>query len=201
MEAIISILNGVFIKTVDDMEDRNIGFLMEYKQYIYAVCTAVFTLFLYNDVNIALFILLIFAPISYFVGSIDKPIWKALFPVTVLVLLLKMNTIQYNGMFDILEKFIIVIIASAYIFIVAVVFPEEKSNKKTVFRFSQFVMFLFLSFMIPPFLSNKGTIQSLFLSNFGYFFTSVLFDTVLKQDGEEDGDGAEKKDAGLNKLE
>lgn len=197
MEAIISILNGVLIKTVDDMEDRNIGFLMEYKQYIYAACTAVFTLFLYNDVNIALFILLIFAPISYFVGSIDKPIWKTLFPVTVFVLLLKMNTIQYVGLFDILEKFIFVILASVYIFIIAVAFPEEKSNKKTVFRFSQFVMFLFLSFMIPPFLSNKATIQSLFLSNFGYFFTSVLFDTVLKQDGN----GDEKKDAGLNKLE
>lgn len=202
MEYIIAVLNGIAIKTVDDMEDKNISFLIEYRQYIYAICTAIFTLFLYNDVNLGLFAVLIFAPISYFMGTVDRVIWKALLPVAVLVLLLKINTIHYIGLFDIIEKFIVIILASLYMVIQAVVFPEERSSNKTVFRFSQFLMFLFLTFMIGPFLSNQKTIQALCLFNCGYFFTSVVFDTMImdRDDVVVDNKTTEDIDKSLNKC-
>jgi hypothetical protein len=196
MENVISVLNGIFIKTVDEMDDTpNLSFLTKYKQHIYALCTMLFSLWLYNDEYISLLIIIFIAPLCFFIDQIDTDFWRALFPVAIIIFLFKINSLKYNGLWDIIEKCMLFIAGCIYIYLESIMFPEENSTKKNVFRISQIIMFLLLALFVAPLLQSKKSVQSVFYTIIGYFSTSVAVKTFAAQEEVAHEESAQEESA------
>ena len=132
MDICISFATGVITKLYDDITDNH----KQYKHIELVKILLVFflTLFLLLDPHVSLFYVTTMVPSTLLVGQLDHSFWQYLVCVPILTTLLTFHKLQYVGVFDILQRIVLMVGSFLFILLEAFLFPEETSTEKTIFR-------------------------------------------------------------------
>ena len=175
---IIAACAGGLMKVVDEIDDVNILNLQEYKEYFQTLCTVFISLWLYNDVYMSIYSILCMIPACYLIDQIDSNFWKTLIPIPFITFLLKINTLEWLGFSDLIQRILMIIVYISMIFIEHTLFPEETSIAKILSR----VFFIICCIAIIYFtsdLSSASSIKSLFIFFGSYMAVSVVSKVFL----------------------
>ena len=175
---IIAACAGALMKIVDEIEDINMLNLQEFKEYFQTLCTVFIGLWLYNDVYMSIYAILCMIPASYIVDQIDNVYWKTLIPIPFITFLLKMNTLEWLGVGDLIQRLLIIIVYISVVFIEHKLFPEETSVAKITSRVFSIIGYLAIIYFTSG-LSSASSIQSLFIFFASYMAISVVSKVFL----------------------
>jgi hypothetical protein len=188
---IIALFAGIFVKIVDEIDDVNFLNLKEYKEYFYSICTLFSSLFLYNDIFIAVCCIFLVIP-GYFLKELDTVYWKTMIPLPFITFLLTMNTLQYINIHDIVQQFFFIFSFIILCILEGIVFPEENSNTKIIMRICMIVYIILLNYSVYLLSSVEGYITYThssisflhYISMFGigYLIVSIISKTLFTQD-------------------
>lgn len=169
---------GAFMKIVDEIEDVNLLNLKEYIPYFYSLCTLFITLWLYNDIYSSIFCILCLIPACFFVNEIDTVYWKTLIPIPFITFLFKMNTLEWLGVNDLIQRIVFILSWIIVIYLESKVTPEETSDLKIFMRLGIILLLLTLIYFTNDF-SSAEFIKSCSLFVIGYCVASVISKSLL----------------------
>jgi hypothetical protein len=178
MEA-TALLAGVFFKGADDLLDTHHPLLVKYSEHIKTLCIVFTTLFFFLNPEHSIFFLLII-PVCFFVKQIDTDFWKSMIPIPLITLALTYHTIEYKGLTDSLEKILSVLSVSLVIILEDKAFPEESSQKKSIFRATVVVLGILALYATRFFKSPDFYRAGIYVFYIGYYATSVLLMNTLE---------------------
>jgi hypothetical protein len=172
METILSLLAGSVIKLYDDLTDTH----KSYKHIELVKILVVFflTMFLLLDPHLSLFFVTTMVPSTLLVGQLDHSFWQYLVCVPVLTTLFTFHKLEYLGLFDLIQRFILMVGSFLIILLEALLFPEESSTEKTIVRLAILPVLLALIWMTRS-LSSGRFVMYMSLFTFGYFATNLIY--------------------------
>ena len=175
---VIPFCAGAFMKIVDEIEDVNLLNLKEYIPYFYSLCTLFITLWLYNDIYSSIFCIICLIPACFFVNEIDTVFWKTLIPIPFITFLFKMNTLEWLGVNDLIQRIVFILAWVIGIYLETKVTPEETSDRKIFMRLG-----IILLLLIPIYFTNDFSsvvfIKTICVSVIGYCAVSVISKSLL----------------------
>ena len=132
-------------------------------------------------IYISLLFIIAVIPFCFNVKQIDTDYWWTLLPIPFLTFLFKINTLEYIGVHDIIQKIVFLISTILFITGESLLFPEETSTSKIIARGSLIIGFIFIIY-ITLLWSSSMFFKSIGLFVIGYCTTSILFKTVFAQE-------------------
>jgi len=179
MEA-TALLAGVFFKGADDLLDTHHPVLVKYSEYIKTLCIVFMTLFFFLNPEHSIFFLVLIIPVCFFVKQIDTDFWKSMIPIPLITLALTYQSIEYKGLTDSLEKCLALLLVSLVIVLEDNAFPEESSQKKSIFRATMVFLGILALYATPYFKSPDFYRAGIYVYPIGYCATSVLLMNTLE---------------------
>jgi hypothetical protein len=179
-------LTGGLIKLYDDIKDNDMisdeDEVNNPKMTILKIIIIVlFSIMSMLDSNFLFVSVFVAFPLSIYSGGMDTDFWYLLFYISCIALLLNIDKIMQN----IPDKLVLLIITGSLIMIETKLFPEEKSDRKTNFRYI-FTVLGILSIYV--FKDSSYNFISLFMTFWvGYGLSNLLFQHFFLNDsGMED---------------
>ena len=127
-------LAGVMMKTYDDILDNKVEISPGYLDLVKVLLVCFFTIAFLRNTGLSV-IALIGTAMCYMLNQVDSPFWQACMLIPVLTTLANYHRIVYVGVFDTIERILVVLIMGLIFVIEATVFPEEYSQRKIYARF------------------------------------------------------------------
>lgn len=169
---IVSFILGIVLKGYDDIIDNNIKVSDTIIEFLKSLIVCLFVLLSYNDFSFSISIVITLI-LSYTVGGVDLPFWKSLLGIAIIT-----SFISFKLEDNIFQRFILILLLPIGIILDPLLFPEEKSTQKTLFR----LIFLICTAIFLYFIDNLSGFDFFnfpFYKNICYFIIGYLFISIV----------------------